>query len=73
LKRNDPTIKETTTFITLHKSPKQFLLQFIICELLFPMVLFHSFSTYPTGPYNALKMVVKMQNFGFCQFQMAVM
>jgi len=39
LKRNDPTIKETTTLIKPHKSPKQFLLHFIVFELLRPMVL----------------------------------
>jgi len=39
LKRIDPTIKEATTFIKPHKKPKQFLLHFIVFELLFPMVL----------------------------------
>src|SRR6218665_1668430 len=39
LKRIDPTINEATTFIKPHKTPKQFLLHFIVFELLFPMVL----------------------------------
>src|SRR6218665_233265 len=77
LKRIDPTIKEATTFIKPHKTPKQFLLQFIVFELLFELLFqwcqFQSFITYPTGPYNALKMVVKTQKLCFWQFQMTVM
>src|SRR6218665_1173260 len=70
LKQIHPTIKKATTFIKPHKTPNQFLLQFIVFELLFPMVLI---SKLYTGPYNALKMVVKTQKLCFCQFQMTIM
>jgi len=38
LKRNHPAVMEIITFITLHESPKQFLLQLIVSELLFLMI-----------------------------------
>ena len=70
MKRNDPTKKETTTFIKPHVTKTILATVYSIWAALCNGV---NFIALAPIPHNALKMVIKAQNFGFCQFQMVVM